>query len=307
MSNRSNELKTIQSISAFHKAWGLPSPTHPLISLVNFEDINPKESSEAQKIVLNFYTVAIKRDFKGKFKYGQGYYDFDEGVISFIAPGQVVEENVDHTDPISGWLLLIHPDFLRGYELEKSIKNFGFFSYALTEALYLSKEEEKTIENTMKSIQTESQRSIDLYSQDVMISYLEVLFNYSNRFYNRQFITRKHVNNNILSQLETLLQEYFKSDAPQNEGIPTVGFVASTLNISANYLSDVLKTLTGNTAQQYIHLALISKSKEYLTTTSLSISEIAFLLGFEHSQSFSRLFKKKTELSPVAFRKSFKI
>lgn len=284
---------------------GLSAPLHPMISLIDFEDIHPKEARVAKKMILNFYTVAIKRDFNGKFKYGQKYYDFDEGVMSFIAPGQLLEENVDHTDPINGWLLVFHPDFLRGYKLDKNIKKFGFFSYALNEALYVSEAEEKIIENTIKSIENEYKLPIDLYSQDVMISFLEVLFNYCNRFYNRQFITRKHVNIDLLSQLEDLLEFYFASNAPQIDGVPTVRFVADRLNVSPNYLSDLLKSLTGKTTLQHIHLSLIAKAKEYLSTTELTVSEISFLLGFEHSQSFGKLFKNKTNLSPLGFRKTF--
>jgi len=295
----------INSISEFHQAMSLKKPKHPLISLVDFKDIQQPKDDGLRDFIFGFYTIAIKKDFKGKFKYGQNHYDFDEGVMSFISPGQLLTETNANEDPISGYILMFHPDFIRGYPLQGKLGKMGFFSYSLNEALYLSEDEEQMIAGVMRNIDIEYNSSIDLYSQDVMISHLEVLLNYSNRFYNRQFITRKHVNNDLLASLEKELSHYMESDAPQNEGLPTVHMLSQKLNVSPSYLSDMLKGLTGLTAQQHIQEKLIDKAKELLSTTSLTVAEVAYLLGFEHPQSLNRIFKKKTDVSPLQFRRSF--
>ncbi len=187
--------------------------------------------------------------------------------------------------------------------MSKTIKNYGYFSYAVNEALHLSEKEEAMITTTMLNIEQEYRSGIDIYSQDVIVSHIELLLNYSNRFYNRQFITRKSASNDLLVKLDHLLTEYF--DKHLQSGLPTVHFISEQLNISSNYLSDLLRTLTGQSTQQHIHNKLIEKAKEILTTTSLSVSEIAYQLGFEYPQSFSKLFKSKTNVSPLEFRHSF--
>jgi len=259
-----------------------------------------------KSIRYNFYMICIKKGFTGKMKYGQQYYDFEEGTMSFISPGQVVSMlDINDEDILSGELLIFHPDFVRSYALAKQIKNYGFFSYAVNEALHLSEKEHAMIETIMGNIEREYAAVIDPYSQDVIVSHIELLLNYCNRFYNRQFITRKVANNDLLSRLETLLADYFDSDKVHETGIPTVQYVSEQLNISATYLSDMLRSLTGQSTQQHIHNQLIEKAKEILTTSSLSVSEIAYRLGFEYPQSFNKLFKSKTNLSPLKFRQSF--
>ncbi|HEA22511.1 hypothetical protein LCGC14_2345440 [marine sediment metagenome] len=305
MKDGTNTPLKINSISEFHQSMSLKKPKHPLISLVNFKDIVKHKDEVLREFVFGFYTIAIKKDFKGKFKYGQNHYDFDEGVMSFISPGQLLSESNANEDPISGHLLMFHPDFLRGYALEEKLMTMGFFSYSLCEALYLSEDEQQMIEGVMNNIGTEYNSSIDLYSQDVMISHLEVLLNYSNRFYNRQFITRKHINNDLLANLEKELNSYMDSNASQNEGLPTVQMLSKKLNVSPSYLSDMLKGLTGLTVQQHIQEKLIDKAKTLLSTTSLRVAEVAYLLGFEHPQSLNRIFKKKTDVSPLQYRRSF--
>jgi AraC-like DNA-binding protein len=202
-------------------------------------------------------------------------------------------------------MLLIHPDFLWNTPLAKNIKQYEFFDYSINEALFLSEKEESIINNTIQNIQQEYHSNIDKFSQQIIISHIETLLNYAERFYHRQFITRKITNHKILNRLEDLLTEYFNSDDLIKKGLPTVQQLAQTLNVSPKYLSSLLKVLTGQTAQQHIHEKLIEKAKEKLSTTDLSISEIAYDLGFEHSQSFSKLFKSKTNLSPLEFRQSF--
>lgn len=201
--------------------------------------------------------------------------------------------------------MLVHPDFIRSYPLAKNIKNFGFFSYDTNEALHLSDQEKTTITGLLDNIGNELNTAIDEVSQDVIVSYIDVLLNYSNRFYKRQFITRKAVNNDVLAKMDIVLEKYFNEQETLNKGLPTVEFLASTLNLSPHYLSDMLRNLTGLNAQQHIHEKLIEKAKEYLTTTGFSVSEVAYALGFEHPQSFNKLFKKKTDKTPLSYRQSF--
>jgi AraC family transcriptional activator of pobA len=297
----------IKTITEFHQLRGLPKPAHPLISVINLADIAHSTNIDPEIVVFDFYSISLKRNCNAKFKYGQQQYDFDEGVMSFIAPNQVfgIEHNDDEPVKRSGWILLIHPDFLWNTPLAKSIKRYEYFDYSVNEALFLSDKEEFTIINILRDIHQEYHSNIDKFSQDIIISQLEVMFNYSDRFYHRQFITRKIANHNILNRLEELLNHYFNDGDLLNKGLPSVQFVANTLNVSPNYLSGLLKVLTGQSTQQHIHNKLIEKAKEKLSTTGLSVSEIAYELGFEHSQSFSKLFKSKTSLTPLAFRQSF--
>lgn len=295
----------VNSISEQHRILSLPKPQHPLISVFDFKDIKNNNDELSTNFTLNFYCIALKKNFKGKFKYGQNYYDFDEGIMSFISPGQLLSVVENDDNPTEGCCLVFHPDFIANYPLAKNIKNYGFFSYALNEALYLSEKEELMVENVMKNIKNEYDSSIDLYTQDVLISHIELLLNYANRFYNRQFITRKSASNNVLIQLEKILATYFDVEKNQEIGLPTVHYISEKMNVSPNYLSDMLRLLTGQSTQQHIHNKLIEKAKESLITTHLSVSEIAYQLGFEHPQSFNKLFKSKTNLSPLEFRASF--
>jgi len=257
--------------------------------------------------VLDFYSIALKRTSNTKIKYGQQGYDFDEGVLFFMAPSQVfsIEVDKDVIPKHSGWLLLIHPDFLWNTPLAKNIKKYAYFDYAVNEALFLSDKEEAIIYNIIQNIRQEYHSNIDRFSQDVIIAQLDLLFTYAERFYERQFITRKIVNHQVLDRLEKLLSGYFDSNDLAIKGLPTVQFISETLNISPGYLSSLLKVLTGQSTQQHIHNKLIEKAKEKLSTTRLSVSEIAYELGFEHPQSFSKLFKTKTNISPLEFRQSF--
>lgn len=295
----------IQSISELHRLLSLPKPEHPLVSMINLTDLKEVCKEMVGSFVYNFYSVCIKKDFNGKMKYGQSHYDFDEGVMTFFSPGQVISTEVNDDISLSGWWVVFHPDFIRNYPLGKSILNYGFFSYAVNEALHLSEKEEAMLASIMQNIHQEYRSVIDSYSQDVIVSHLELLLNYSNRFYNRQFITRKNIHSGLLSKLEALLADYFNSDQLQETGLPSVQFISEQLHISSNYLSDMLRNLTGQSTQQHIHNKLIEKAKEWLTTTSLSVSEIAYELGFEYPQSFNKLFKSKTNLSPLEFRSSF--
>jgi AraC family transcriptional regulator, transcriptional activator of pobA len=297
----------IKTISQYHQVMGLPKPEHPLISVINFESIKHLPNAESISLVFDFYSISLKRNFNAKIKYGQQEYDFDEGIMFFISPGQVfgIEVNKDEALKRSGWLLLVHPDFLWNTQLAKTIKQYDYFDYSVNEALFLSEKEETTITGIMHNIEQEYHSNIDKFSQGVIIAQLELILTYADRFYHRQFITRKISNHKILTRLEDIVTEYFNSDALAKKGLPTVQYIAGALNVSPGYLSGLLKTLTGQSTQQHIHDKLIEKAKEKLSTTGLSVSEIAYELGFEHPQSFSKLFKTKTNLSPLEFRHSF--
>lgn len=304
MGTEKNTSLKLNSISELHKVLGFPKPVHPLISLVNYADIQTPLEELPKSILLDFYKISYKKSLTGKIRYGQGHYDFDEGGLSFISPNQVIARAEDEPD-YSGYTLLIHPDFLRGYPLDHKIKNYGFFSYSANEALYLSEKERQTIFSVFDNIKEELNSQIDDFSQDLVISYVEVLLNYSNRFYKRQFITRKAVNHDLLTRMEKLLDDYFDKEEQLKKGLPTVEYLATQLHLSPRYLSDVLRAVTGQNAQQKIHDKLIERAKEYLTATSWSVAEVAYQLGFEHPQSFSKLFKRKTQLTPVEFKQSF--
>ncbi len=299
-----NRFKTI---SQYLQTIGLPKPEHPLISVVNLDTVKPIPATEKISWLFDFYLISLKRQLTGeiKFRYGQQSFDFDEGILGFMAPNQILSIETNEEVKYSGWMLLIHPDFFWHTSLAKNIKKYDFFDYAANEALHLSEKEETMIVNILKFIQQEYHSNIDKFSDNVIIAQLELLFSYSERFYNRQFLTRKKVNHQILTRLEEILNQYFVTANLKEKGLPSVQLIAETLNVSSNYLSSLLKVLTGKSTQQHIQDKLIDKAKEILSTTDLSVSEIAYQLGFEYSQSFSTLFKSKTNFSPLEFRQSF--
>ena len=257
--------------------------------------------------VFDFYFISLKRNFVAKIKYGQQQYDFDEGVMFFIGPGQVfkVECDPDASQERSGWMLLIHPDFIYNTALATQIKRYDFFGYSTHEALFVSNQEETMMMGIIDNISREYHANMDQFSQNIIISQLETLLNYSERFYNRQFLTRKKANHQVLERMEAVLNAYFSTDDLLGKGLPTVGYLGEKLNLSPKYLSSLLRVLTGQSALQHIQNKVIEKAKEQLSTTQLSVGEIAYALGFEHPQSFSKLFKSKTNLSPLEFRASF--
>jgi len=286
---------------------GLPKPEHPLVCLVDYGLVEYQTGEKEISWVQKFYSIGLKRNMQqAKFRYGQQEYDFNEGLLSFIAPGQSMQLEIDNPEvKPTGWLLLIHPDFIWNTTLAKSIKQYDFFGYTVNEALFLSEKEEAIITDILLNIKREYHSNIDKFSQNIIIAQIELLLNYCDRFYQRQFITRKKSSHQILGRLENILNDYFDNDDLISKGLPTTQYIAGLLNISPNYLGSLLKTLTGQTTQMHIHNKLIEKAKEKLSTTNLSVSEIAYELGFEHPQSFSKLFKTKTQLSPLEFRQSF--
>ena len=293
------------SVSDFHSRMNLRKPTNPFVSVIKIDDISPEASEDLETITFNFYAIFLKRNFEGRVKYGHHYYDFDNGTMSFYAPEQMVSLESAQPTKVEGWMLIIHPDFLYGYPLAKKINEYGFFDYATNEALHLSEAEDEIIAGLMQNLQREIVERIDSHTQDVLIGHIDLLLSYCNRFYARQFITRKKVSSDLLIRFETILKEYFKEDKAETAGLPTVQYFADHLFVSANYLNDMLKNLTGQTTQQHLHSYLIEQAKELLTTTNLSVNEIAYQLGFEYPQSFSKLFKNKTHQTPLKFRQSF--
>ncbi|MEJ7559311.1 MAG: helix-turn-helix transcriptional regulator [Pedobacter sp.] len=291
----------IETITQLHRLLEFPAPQHPLISIVDYAQVKEVPGVSA---VFDFYSISLKRGVN-KLVYGQQKYDFDEGVLYFLSPNKVLSVEGDANPNRSGRILFVHPDFLWNSPLAKAIKEYEFFNYSVKEALFLSEKEEAIINGIIQYIEEEYKTSIDRFSQEVIIAQLELLLTYSKRFYERQFITRKITNHTILSRLEEILETYFNDERRLSRGIPSVQYVAENLNISTKYLSSLLKQLTGQTTQQHIQNKLIEKAKVKLSTTGLSVSEIAYQMGFEHSQSFNKLFKIKTKLSPLEFRRSF--
>ncbi len=298
----------LKTISDLHRYNNIAPPEHPLISLIDYSQINPAPENNTLRWVQQFYSISIKRDVVGKYRYGQQSYDFDEGLMTFFSPEQLVSVQLteeDATSNPSGWILAIHPDFLFGTSLATSIKKYSFLKYSVREALFLSEKEETVINEILQNIQAEYQSNLDQFSQQIIINQLELLLSYAERFYQRQFLTRKVANHQILDQLEQLLEDYFSQDDVIANGLPSVQEMAQNLNLTPDYLSSMLKSLTGQTTQQHIHQKLIEKATVQLSTTNLSVGEIAYGLGFEHPQSFSKLFKSKTRQTPMEFRTSF--
>lgn len=302
------EVRKLKSLIEFHRSRGLPPPKHPLISVVDYAAVRLSPETNHVNWVFDFYSISLKRNLTLKVKYGQQQYDFDEGLMFFIAPGQVfsIEVPPNEQEDKSGWMLLIHPDFFWNTALARKIKHYEFFDYSVNEALFLSDTEENTLDGIIQNISQEYHSNIDKFSQDIIIAQVETLLNYSERFYQRQFITRKITNHQILDRMESILTRYFQDESSSGKALPTVQYLTGELNISPSYLSRLLKELTGLSTLQHIQNKVLEKAKEKLSTTDLSVGEIAYELGFEHSQSFSKMFKTKTNLSPLAFRASFK-
>ena len=304
-------MKRFKTISEFLQFRQLPRPEHPLISVFKVEPVGSLKLGEPASWCYDFYCMGLKRVANAqeiKLKYGQQTYDYDEGLLSFVAPNQVLSLSVDPGAvqlKQSGWMLLIHPDFLWNTPLAKTISHYDFWGYSVHEALFLSEQEETVLVTILQTIQQECRSNLDSFSKRIIISHLETLFNYADRFYHRQFMTREKANHQLLERMESVLTDYFSHRDLLDKGLPTVGYLADALHVSPKYLSSLLKVLTGQTTQQHIHDKLIERAKEKLSTTELSISEIAYELGFEHLPSFSKLFKAKTAQSPVAFRASF--
>jgi AraC family transcriptional regulator, transcriptional activator of pobA len=300
-----SEFLNIQSISKLHELLGYEKPKHPLITIIDYSKLKPNAEHYNVKIVTEFYIISLKSPSPVSVQYGRQYYDFAEGTMMFMAPNQVfsvgeINEQIKH----KGWGIYFHPDLIRNSSLHKKIKDFHFFSYAINEALHLSEEEKQTLTIIAKNIEKECSANMDKYSQDLIITDLEQLLNYTQRFYGRQFITRKKVNSDLLSKFEKLVDAYFNSQQIVENGLPNVDYFASKLNLSAGYLTDLLKKETGKTTKEYLQLQIIENAKYKLLNSNDTVNEIAYSLGFEYPQYFNRLFKDKVGMTPVEFRKN---
>lgn len=303
MKKEKPKIPKLESIKEIHRVLDLPGPKHPLVTLFDTRDERINLSRLPVSYVTTLYKISFIEKLGGKFRYGQGYYDFDEGSMVFTSPNQVVGSTSMYKGN-EGYSLIFHQDFLQGYPLAVKIRQYGFFSYSSNEALHLSVQERTTVASIFKIIEEELNSRIDDFSQEVVIAQIELLLTYARRFYKRQFLTRQAATSDLLQQFEAVLSNYFQKEEPIDHGLPTVQHLAEQLNYTPNYLSDMLRSLTGLSAQQHIHEQLIERSKELLATTTLSVSEIAYQLGFEHPQSFSRFFKNKTQLTPAQFKSS---
>lgn len=291
----------IDSLIELHTLLGFAKPKHPLFTVLRFKDFPAVELEDDMRLSADFYQITFKKGCCNKIVYGQSEFDFDEGVLSFFAPNQTFVKNGEVIPP-DGFLILIHPDYIKGTSLQTRIRSYHFFEYAVTESLILSEEEEAFIEQIFIQMEKEALRPIDKHSQDVIISSLELLLTYADRFYTRQFLTRKPKYNTLLARFEQYLDELIHTGAIPEHGVPNVAAIAAQFHLTPKYFSDLIRQHTGRSAQQHIHDKLIEAAKEKLSGTALSVSEIAFLLGFEHPQSFSRLFKLKTSCTPSEYR-----
>ncbi|UYZ65009.1 helix-turn-helix domain-containing protein [Hymenobacter weizhouensis] len=295
----------ITSVAEQHRLLALPAPPHPLVSVLQFDELRPPPTTTWSGLLsTGFYTVAVKKNCPCKTAYGQLRYDFDHGVLSLVAPGKAVLWNAADSLPPAGWLLLVHPDLIRRYALAHRLKSYSFWHYAAHEALHLSAAEEATLDNLLLGLQQECRAAPAGFSEEMVVTYFDLLLQYANRFYNRQFASRRLAGRELLAQLDAALYSYLNSEQTTENGVPTAHYLAGQVHMSASYLTDLLKRLTGQSTQQYIHGKLLDKAKELLGASKWSVAEIAYCLGFEHPQSFSKLFKQKTGLSPLQFRQA---
>lgn len=294
-----DKIETYNSIDDFNKAFGIET-LHPL---VNIADVAKTKRVEIEGChCFNFYTIFLKDVKCGDIKYGRNYYDYQDGTLVFMAPMQIMSMENRRPEAAKGWVLMFHPDLLRGTQLGRNLKDYSFFSYEVNEALHLSEQERRTVLECFRNIENELRHAMDKHSKDLIVSNLELFLSYCRRFYERQFITRSHVNSDILTRFERVLDEYFRSELPKRLGIPSAKYCADKMNFSVNYLSDLLRKDTGKSTLEHIQLRLVEAAKERLFDTNKSISEIAYELGFEYPQYFSRLFKKRVGMTPNEYR-----
>tara|TARA_B100001939_G_scaffold189362_1_gene163020 strand:+ start:1541 stop:2449 length:909 start_codon:yes stop_codon:yes gene_type:complete len=298
-----NEIIRIQSINDVHRIFELEKPKHPLVSVIQIDDRITNFDYGDAKYIFEFYQINLKQGFSGSMNYGRNSYDFDEGTLTFIKPNQIIQiENQDEIKGSSGWTLLFHPDLIRKSELGKTIEDYSFFNYDLNEALHLSENEKNSITDLVMKIQEEYNQNIDKHSQELIIANIEMLLKYSKRFYDRQFFTRTNLNQDLLSEFNTVVRTYYNSENPIESGVLTVKECARQLNLSVNYLGDLIKSETGRSAKDQINDYVIEKAKNQLLGSKESISQIAYSLGFEYPQGFNKLFKAKVGISPGEYR-----
>ena len=298
-----NEIIRIKSINEVHRIFELEKPRHPLVSVIQIDDRITNFDYGDPKYIFEFYQINLKQGFSGSMNYGRNSYDFDEGTLTFIKPNQTIQiENQDEIKGSSGWTLLFHPDLIRKSELGRTIEDYSFFNYDLNEALHLSENEKNSITELVLKIQEEYNQNIDKHSQELIIANIEMLLKYSKRFYDRQFFTRTNLNQDLLFEFNTVVRTYYNSENPIESGVLSVKECAKQLNLSVNYLGDLIKSETGRSAKDQINDYVIEKAKNQLLGSKESISQIAYSLGFEYPQGFNKLFKAKVGISPSAYR-----
>ncbi|MEM8887119.1 MAG: helix-turn-helix domain-containing protein [Bacteroidota bacterium] len=297
-----SDLIHINSVSDAHRLMGFDKPQHPLISIFQHKP-GMANASKNMRITSSLYFIALKEGFKGSFAYGRNSYDFEEGTMIFMAPGQVMgSKEVEEESDARGWTVLFHPDLIRKSELGQSIDSYSFFDYEVNEALHVSDKEKQVLNDQVEKIKDEIASNIDKHSQRLIVTNLQLLLDYCTRYYDRQFYTRTNLNRDVFSRFEHLLKDYFRAEKQLATGIPSVRFCSEELNMSANYLSDLLKKETGRNAQDHIHSFIIDKAKTLLLSSNEPVGQVAYGLGFEYSQHFSKMFKAKTGMSPREYR-----
>ncbi len=296
----SDQIIHITNLSQAHEMLGIDPPKHPLISIVQWENLTPPKEKTLVKYMSDFYTVMLK-DADCGLQYGRNYYDFDQGLLTFIGPKQVfatTNENFSAT----GWMLVFHPDLIRQSNLGKNISNYSFFSYDVHEALHLSDKEEDILNDCIAKLEFELEQNIDAHSKNLLVSNIELLLNYCNRFYERQFHTRADSHSDVVTSVEKLIKDYYDDGKQLQEGTPTINYLANEVNLSANYLSDLLKKETGRNTKEHINHFVVDRAKTILLNSEDNVSEIAYDLGFNYPHYFSRMFKKETGMTPQKYR-----
>jgi AraC-like DNA-binding protein len=298
-----SEIIQLQSIADLHKLFNLGDSQHPLLAVLDFSKVS-ENVNQNSKISTDFYSIMFKNYCKNYIKYGRKTIDFQDGNLICIAPNQTIEidNEIEHRENMLGWGLFFHPDLIRVTSLNDKFKRYSFFNYEVSEALHLSNKEKNILLVCVQKIQAELQENIDIHSQYIIVSTIELLLNYCSRFYGRQLITRSQTNKSIISQIESILTQYFADDRINEQGLPTVKYLADKVHLSPSYLSDLLKKETGKNTQEHIHFYLIEEAKNLLLNSEKNINEIANSLGFEYPQYFNKLFKKKTGKTPMEYR-----
>ena len=302
-------MKHFKTLSAYFDYMQLPRPEHPMLSVMvaKGDEFLPCPRESSPPISTDCYSISLKKIMHGELNYGRTKYDFTNGALIFIAPRQVLQWDSSFIFDQKGFSINFHEDFLKGTDLAQQIKKYNFFSYAANEALHLSPKEEKQIESIVENIESEYQNNQDAFSKDIIISQLDTLLKYANRFYERQFLNRKELSHSLLEQFNQELDRYFESGQLQEKGIPSIEQLAKKMSVSQRYLSDTLKKETGKTTTEHLQLRLIDEAKNVLLQPNKSIAEVAYELGFEYPPYFSRLFKKKAGISPTEYREKYKL
>ena len=293
----------VKSITEVHDIFGFDKPKHPLVSLLPIDERMTQFDYGNNNYTFDFYQISLKEGLKGSWTYGRNSYDFSEGTMTFLKPNQVIKvETSGERERNGGWTLIFHPDLIRKSNLGRTIEEYSFFNYEVSEALHLSDDEKQSLKELAKKIEREYQQNIDKHSQEIIIANIEMMLKYCKRYYDRQFYTRTNLNKDLISKFEKVMHDYYNSDNPAEHGLLSVKYCAKVLNMSSNYLGDLIKNETGRSAKDHIHDFIINSAKTTILGSNKTISEIAYNLGFEHPQSFNKLFKARTGMSPSQYR-----